>query len=222
MDKSQSNNLHPNTKDLSGKHLGRLLVLCKSHSRKVKTGTVLYWKCLCDCGIEVTVPAPSLNSGDAKSCGCLQRERTSEASRTHGMRHTNEFHIWDAMKQRCHNPLNEAYRHYGGRGISVCTEWRESFAQFYMDMGPRPDGFTIERMDNDGDYTPSNCCWASQKQQSRNRRNTVTATHNGLTLPLSEWAERTGIPYQRLIKRLRRGLTGELLLATYKFKTHKI
>lgn len=166
--------LHPNTKNISGKRFGHLVVLGVSHSRKCPNykGTVLYWKCLCDCGNEIAIPAPSLNSGDAKSCGCYQKQRTSEASITHGLRRSSEYAIWNTMKQRCENPSNPAYKNYGGRGIDVCESWRNSFERFYSDMGSRPIGLTIERINNDGNYEPANCKWATYKEQAGNKRNT--------------------------------------------------
>lgn len=171
----ESIRLHPNTKDLTGKRFGRLTVISVSHSRKCPNfkGTVLYWKCMCDCGNEAIVPGASLRTGDAKSCGCYQKDRCIETSTTHGLRHTTEFNIWNAMKQRCQNPNNHAYERYGGRGISVCRSWAESFEQFYADMGPRPVGLSIDRINNDGNYEPSNCRWATAKEQARNKRRTA-------------------------------------------------
>lgn len=108
------------------------------------------------------------------------------------------------MKSRCHNPKNAAYENYGGRGIEVCQRWRESFANFLADMGPRPQGATIERRDNDGDYEPGNCVWASRSEQAHNKRTNVHLTYGGVTRPLHEWAKlygTTGSVLQRRFKK---------------------
>jgi hypothetical protein len=116
-----------------------------------------------------------------------------------------EYAIWNGMRQRCNNPSAGAYRHYGGRGIKVCPEW-EQFWQFVADMGPRPSpDHTLERIDNDGDYRPSNCKWATRRAQSRNRRSNRLLTFNGRTQPMSAWADETGITYTAIQTRLDRG-----------------
>lgn len=112
-----------------------------------------------------------------------------------------EYRIWSEAKQRCHNPHNKRYPYYGGRGITMCAAWRESFETFLADMGSRPAGFSIERIDNDGHYEKNNCKWASRREQGRNKRSNVIVAHNGEVLTLIEWAERTGIPYKTLHNR---------------------
>lgn len=126
----------------------------------------------------------------------------------HGMSGTKTYHTWLAMKARCGNPNNMHYRYYGGRGIKVCDRWKD-FKKFYSDMGTRPKGCTIERMDSDGNYTPENCVWASRKDQIRNRGNTVTCKYLGVERSLAEWCEIFGAKYKLVHQRMKRGISFE-------------
>lgn len=133
----------------------------------------------------------------------------------HGMRNTPEYRAWASMISRCHNERHASYPRYGGRGISVCDAWRASFEQFFSDVGPRPTpAHQIDRIDNDGGYRPENCRWATASENSRNRSNTHMIAFLGFNLPLAEWCERTGIPYQTLRKRLEAGWSAEEALLT--------
>ncbi|GAE32435.1 AP2 domain-containing protein [Alkalihalobacillus hemicellulosilyticus] len=154
--------------DLTGKKFGRLTVIKREGSNKHKQAI---WKCLCECGNETMVVASKLKSGYTQSCGCLQKERTSEASIIHGhSRKSPEYKIWATMLQRCDNQNYKDYEYYGGRGIRVCDCWK-SFEKFIVDMGNRPSSnHTIERIDNDKDYNKSNCVWENRTVQSRNQR----------------------------------------------------
>lgn len=134
-------------------------------------------------------------------------------SRTHGMSDSSTFFIWNQMKDRCNNPDNHAFPNYGGRGISVCREWGESFSSFLADMGHRPTGMSIERIDNNGNYEPSNCRWATRIQQNNNRRNNRKVTAFGRTLTLAEWSRETGVNYSALRSRLDRGWPVETALS---------
>ena len=144
--------------DLTGKRFGRLFVLSVADRK-------YHLICVCDCGNKCTVAISSLKSGSTQSCGCLRLER----SKTHGMSHIPEFRVWNSMLERCNNPNNKRYCDYGGRGIKVCERWMD-FKNFIADMGFRPKGLTLERINNDKGYSPSNCKWDTGENQARNRR----------------------------------------------------
>lgn len=190
--------------DISGQRFGRLTVI--SHSGTDSHRTAL-WRCICDCGTEVIVPGTSLRSGNTKSCGCFNRDQVKERFTKHGMTESRLYQIWAGMKARCLNPNAVNYADYGGRGISICSEWLESFDSFQdwaLQSGYRDD-LTLDRKDNDGAYCPSNCQWVTMKAQSNNRRNARIITYNGESHTLAEWSEITGINYNTLYARLGRG-----------------
>jgi hypothetical protein len=162
-------------------------------------------KCLCDCGATVYIRLDSMRSGNTKSCGCLQKEAASKRRRKHYGRGTPEYTTWIMMRDRCNNKNNPKYSYYGGRGISVCSRW-DNFIDFVADMGFRPtDLHTIDRIDTDKNYEPTNCKWSTRKEQARNRRNTKMIAYNGSTKPLAEWCELLDMDYNNTNKRLWRG-----------------
>ncbi|KKL89402.1 hypothetical protein LCGC14_1915050 [marine sediment metagenome] len=157
--------------DITGLRYGRLVVL--KENRRIKDEP-LKWLCQCDCGNTVSLRAIDLKSQNTQSCGCFRRETTSKTFMTHGntknYTNTPEYAAWKRAKKRCYNRNDKSYKYYGGRGITMCKEWLNSFEQFLKDMGKRPDGLTLERVNNDGNYEASNCKWAIWKEQRNNRR----------------------------------------------------
>ena len=152
------------TIDLTGMRFGRLTATGQSE-RKSNVGAL--WECLCDCGRTTVVNSLKLRRGKTKSCGCYRDERIAAVSKTHGMSNkTRTYKTWKEMRQRCNNPNNDKWKWYGGRGIRICSRW-DIFEAFLQDMGERPEGMTLDRVDNDGDYEMSNCVWASHKDQTR-------------------------------------------------------
>ena len=151
-------------KDETGKTFGRLKVLRRDPKRR---GTGTYWKCLCSCGKKISAYGVSLRNGSKRSCGCLRFKYGVPSCERHGMSGSFEYFAWLAMRQRC---SDKKYVNYAGRGIKVCKRWRDSFMNFFTDMGYRPAGLSLDRKNNDGDYTPKNCWWATSKYQSNNQR----------------------------------------------------
>jgi hypothetical protein len=166
-------------------------------------------ECACGQGRPRVLLLAALRAGHSKSCGCLQREVSAangRARRMHGLRDTPEYGVWCAMRNRCYRKADPYFENYGGRGIRVCDSWRCSFAAFLQDMGPRPgSGYSIERIDNDGDYCRENCVWVTAKDQARNRRSTCRVLLDGSVMPLAEAAEKAGVNYKAAWKMMKRG-----------------
>ena len=151
--------------NLSGKVFNRLTAIKQDASKTRR----VYWRCQCICGSEVSVPACDLKSGHTKSCGCANRESRVSSNTKHGYNRSPTYVVWSNMLARCSNPKRPDYKNYGGRGILVCDQWK-IFANFLADMGQKPEGLTLDRIDNDGNYEPNNCRWATVSEQRRNQR----------------------------------------------------
>jgi hypothetical protein len=186
--------------DLNGMKFGRLTVLNKIPNEKGKS---CRWLCECDCGTLKDYGASFLSRG-ARSCGCQHWEETRTRLTTHGMTNTKLFRVWNSMLRRCRTPGDTAYKNYGGRGIEVCDR-RNSFENFYADMGPTyGPGLTIERVNNDGDYSPDNCVWIPKSLQSRNRRSAIYIETPWGRLTITEAAAKTGISWFAMMARVNR------------------
>ena len=211
--------------DLTGKQFHRLVVIRRGPDKRFR-GTSrprVQWECRCSCGSTILVPTWHLNNNHTKSCGCYKAEVVSVAAAvantTHGESHdhiTPEYRSWQAMLLRCNNPASKDFHRYGAIGVSVCQRWQNSYEAFLQDMGRRPSlRYSIDRFpNNNGNYEPGNCRWADSIQQSRNRRNTIILTLDGVAKTIPEWAEDLGISYEIIIGRIRRGWTVEEALRT--------
>lgn len=166
----------------------------------------MLWFCKCDCGKNTIVPAAKLISGKTQSCGCLKKETSKPPIIVkHGMSYSRLYKVWKDMKARCYKPTSVRYYTHGARGIKVCDEWMsfEFFAKWALSNGYR-ENLTIDRINNNGNYEPSNCRWATHKVQANNRRTNRLISHNGETHTIKEWSEITGINYYTLLGRITR------------------
>lgn len=187
---------------IRGDTIGRLTFI-----KKVDDSNAL---CLCSCGNKHICNLPKLKRGRPQSCGCLRLDRCRAATSTHGMTNLPEYKVWKTMRQRCNNPNNKKYPKYGGRGIKVCDRWMSSFENFYADMGPRPEGrYSIERIDNDGNYEPSNCKWATDKEQTNNQSSNWSIEYNGKNYTLAGLEELSGVGRDTIKYRLNAGWSVE-------------
>lgn len=187
--------------DLTGTHFGRLTVIKLNH--KGKTGAS-FWKCECSCGDETVVAAIHLRSGHTKSCGCLKNEGGKiKHGATVGREPSKEYRSWAAMKTRCLNPNSPKFPIYGGRGIRICERWINSFENFVADIGLAPSpNHTVDRINTNGNYEPSNCKWSTAKEQANNTRCNSFVEWNGERLTKTQWADRIGITSGSLDERL--------------------
>lgn len=200
--------------NLTGKRFGQLIAV--SHEGRTEGGRAI-WRFACDCGGQKIAEAANVKSGRTRSCGCAAQEQRKAAAQS--QRHAlsasevpRERKAWEGMLRRCYSPKHPSFARYGGRGIAVCERWRESFAAFFADLGPAPEGATLERIDNAKDYAPDNCKWASRKEQANNRRSNRLLTHDGVTLNITQWADRLGWAKGTLASRLKYGWPVERVL----------
>jgi len=201
-------------KNLIGQKFGRLTVIefagTDAHNNAL-------WRCVCSCNnAETIVKSQYLLSGDTNSCGCIYKETRKTINKTHGVSRTRLYGIWADIKERCLNPNNLGYCHYGGRGITICEDWCNSFENFQQ--WAQINGYSIvleiDRINNDAGYSPNNCRWVTKKQNCRNRRNSVNLTINNATKTLVEWCEHFNINYKCAHKRLTLGWDAEKALTT--------
>jgi len=202
--------------ELVGRRFGRWEAIEKAPSK----GQGAHWLCKCDCGHTAVVRARQLQAGKSKSCGCYQREVAASGQRTHGKSSLKKdgyrakpriYRTWTNMKSRCNNPKSSRYESYGGRGIRVCAEWESNYMTFHnwaVENGYQDD-LQIDRIDNDGNYTPLNCRWVTLEENNRNSGRTKRITCGGETHTIPEWAKIKGISERNIRQRLYRGKSPE-------------
>lgn len=182
-----------------GQKYGRLTVTGFVHK-----GKKWYWECTCKCGNSIITQAYLVRNGHTSSCGCLQRERASEASLVHGQTNSRLYRIYNGMKNRCYNQKQQSYENYGGRGITICEEWLKSFTAFeeWSLSHGYADDLSIDRIDNNGDYSPKNCRWVTRTEQNENTRRNHLVTIGDRTQPLSAWVRERGLNYHTVSFRI--------------------
>jgi hypothetical protein len=207
------------SEDWIGQRKGRLTIEAFEGLKSFGRGKAAYFRFRCDCGKAFVSQKSNVWNSRRTDCGCGKTDRAP--MRPSGASNHPLYKTWAHMIDRCDNPSNKSYRDYGGRGISVCERWRTGdglmtgFEAFVQDMGDKPEpSLTIERNDGSAGYGPSNCRWADRLTQGRNRRGLRLVTVDGLTLPASVWAERSGVPYFTFVQRLNRGVDPKLALST--------
>jgi hypothetical protein len=200
--------------DLTSKVFGRLTVTGIDVERVSKRP---FWICKCSCGNIKSISGASLRGGDSNSCGCLAKELTVIRSQTHGLSKTKTYKTWISMWARCTDEAQDNYPNYGGRGISVDERWK-SFEAFLKDMGERPEGLSIDRIDVNGNYCKANCKWSDNKEQSNNRRSTKIITFKNETMTQLQWAEKLGISVTTLHTRLKNNWPLEKALSTINYR----
>lgn len=189
--------------DLTGQRFGRLIVI--GEAGRAKNGAKR-WRCLCDCGNEHFVITGNLLNSSTRSCGCYRKECTASKNYVHGKSQTRLHRIWRGMKKRCFNPNEKCFNLYGGRGITVCEDWKNDFQSFYdwAIKNGYDDSLSIDRINVNGNYEPSNCRWADNKIQSNNKTTSFLLTMNGETHTVSEWAKIVGIDRKTISDRITR------------------
>lgn len=206
--------LPPRVKDLRGREFGKLSVV--KYVGRPPNSRHHYWACVCQCGRRVESSGCNLVTGHVSRCRKCATAHINKCNTRHGLSKTKEHSAWRGMLGRCHNPSNKRFSYYGGRGIKVCERWRNSFEDFYSDMGPAPSKLhSIDRIDNERGYSPENCRWATKSQQARNIRQTQFLEFNGETMSLPDWADKLKIKHETLRYRINvAGWTIEKALTT--------
>lgn len=199
-------------KDYSGMRWGRLTAVAlalRSETRDHK------WRFACDCGGEIVTNIKLVKAGKTSSCGCLFREMMAARNTTHGLSsvHQDEYRIWKNMRARCQSPTNKSFPDYGGRGIAVCERWQD-FANFIADMGPRPSGASLDRVDVNSGYGPENCRWVGAVEQANNKRNNRVIEWGGVAKTLQQWCAEYGVEPSKVRYRLSQGMTLEAALTS--------
>ena len=199
--------------DHTGQKFGRLTVVRRCGTNAHREAV---WECICICGNTHYVPGSSLRTGKSTSCGCYKSDWTVNKFTTHGLSKHPLHAIWDGMKTRCYDANRLKFKDYGSRGITVCDEWRNDFKAFYdwSIANGWVEGLSIDRIDNDGNYEPSNCRWADNSVQANNSRHCHYITYNGETLTISQWARKIGLKPSTLNVRIRSGWSIEKALTT--------
>lgn len=205
-------------KNMIGKRFGFLTVIEKADKKNIKTNRLdCYWICQCDCGNKKIVNGHDLRWGNTKSCGCYGKEKRSKRSKKHGMKNTRIYRIWRGIKTRCYNKNFKHYDLYGGRGIVVCDDWvdKKNGSKNFIDWALKngyEDNLTIDRIDVNGNYEPSNCRWTTSFEQANNRRNTIKICFDGQIKTIKEWSEITNIPCWKIRWREKNGWNPSLIL----------
>ena len=201
--------------ELKDQKFGMLTVIKESEKRFAKCRSIL-WECKCECGNTAIVSGTNLKTGNTKSCGCITKERITNLNYNHGLSRKRVYRILISMKTRCYNKKVNEYKEYGGRGIIVCADWLNDFMNFYnwsMKNG-YSDTLSIDRIDNDGNYEPNNCRWATMKEQSNNNRHNRFITYNDETKTMKEWCEKLNLGYNTIRLRIYNGWSTERAFET--------
>lgn len=203
--------------DLTNQKFGRLTVINFAFNKSRRS----YWKCKCDCKNIKIIEGYKLTSGHTKSCGCLSKEnlkKLAENSIKHNLTNSKIYRTWQNMKNRCYNKKVKSYKYYGKRGIKVCDEWKNNFLNFYnwaIKNGYK-DNLTIDRINVNGNYEPSNCRWATKEEQANNKRNNHFLTYKGQTLTINQWARKINIPRETIKTRINNNLKIDKILSKNK------
>lgn len=203
--------------DLTGRQFGRLKVIRPAKPLKYRGKNLSRWYCLCECGAYHIVRGHQIRSGRTKSCGCLAKQVRLTANYRHGLEQHPSYCSWNHMMNRCKYVTNDNYKHYGGRGIQIEDPRWLDVTNFVADMGVRPAGTSLDRIDNEKGYCKENCRWATPKQQARNKRTSAYLTFEGKTQTKADWAEELGVSIDYIKHRIKKGWSLEEIITEDKF-----